>query len=455
MPRVLEDGSLEFGGAPLGGTTLGGTASVRALALGTASLARVTGDDAAARRGLSVLALARGEPLPAALRADEARALARVAGWIRSGCDASRSQREDEARASWDRLVKTGDPLDWAASFQGTRFLQERKRAWSLLAAQRLGPRLLGATVLDAARGKLGWDAAEGSLLAWNAAFVSSRARVQRSALGLELSGVRLALEAGRADFGAAVLDAVQGPVEFALGRHVLAIDANGRTSARVGDREIVSGMVSWKPSRRLEAETGPETAPDGVSFPIDSAHVWFVPLDPSAVGTSLALSVERARVRSLEVTPAKGALETSLPRFAELALSRLAGEGRVLRDGADGRAGLALEGGWTVGADGTLAANGPARLTALVPVDLGVAQLTVEATEGVSLGWGEPRFPVPVTETLIFERLELSAREADALTVGDFLRFALPRSSGPRRFTLKIDAGAHATVRGLTLVSE
>ncbi len=81
-----------------------------------------------------------------------------------------------------------------------------------------------------------------------------------------------------------------------------------------------------------------------------------------------------------------------------------------------------------------------------------GSAQLAVEATEGVSLGWGEPRFPVPVTETLIFEKLELQAHEADALTVGDILRFSLPRASGPRRFTLRIDAGAHATVRGLTL---
>ena len=396
-----------------------------------------------------MLALARAEPLPAALRADEARALARVAGWVKSGRETARSQREDEARASWEKLVHAGDPLEWAGRFQGTRFLQERKRAWSLLAAERLGPRLLGATVLDPARGKLGWDAVEGNLLAWNAAFVSSRARVQRTAVGLELSGVRLALDAGRADGGAVVLDAVKGPVELALGRHVLGFDERGRPWARVGDREIeATGTADWKQSRRFEAAAGT----DGVLFRLDATRLALVPVDAQAVGTSLALSVEQARIRSFEVLPAPGALETSLPRFAELALSRLPDEGRVLRDGADGRSGLVLEGGWTVGADGTLAANGPARLTALAPVDTGSALLAVEATEGVSLGWGEPRFPVPVTETLIFEKLELQAREADALTVGDVLRFSLPRANGPRRFTLRIEAGAHATVRGLTL---
>ncbi len=463
-PRVLDDETLDL-------RAESHVSCVRPLALASETLAHATGDDSISKRALAVLAVARGEPLPTGLRAEDAKTLLALASWREGARGAVKAARERTAKAEWDALLREGDPEAWATRAAGTAFFAEQRRAWTLLAAERLGvEKLLGAT-LDTTQNRVRWEA---HFLGFDVAFVATSVRIDRGAEGLDLAGVRLRLDAGKARGCAAVLDGVKGHVTFALGRHVLLLDGTTRPNATVGGVEVGGDDTrpDWSGVRRLDAtffERDPTRVVDQgspvVIFKLDKLRLAKVPLDTSAPPSTptIELSLEDARLRSLEVTAVRGAIENALPKLAGVKLPRLverrSESGRVLRDETDRLAGLRLEGRpgtWKTLADGALEATGPARLVALVPVDAGAAVLGLDASPGVSLGFGEPGFAAPATAKGTYRRLSLVAGPAtDGLTVDELLRVAAPRTKGPRSLVIDVAAGARAAVKGLKILAD
>jgi hypothetical protein len=125
------------------------------------------------------------------------------------------------------------------------------------------------------------------------------------------------------------------------------------------------------------------------------------------------------------------------------------------VRDPGEGHAGLRYKGSWEDGESGSLAAQGPARLVALAGVVRGEARLELEATEGVTVGFGSVRFPAPIGAR---EAITVTTDgERDVLRVGDAIRIALPGEpgGGARPFSIDVPARARAHVSGLAIARE
>jgi hypothetical protein len=457
-PHVLADDTIELRDERA-------TSCVEPLALATSTLDQATGPSGA--RATAVLAWLRGEPLPSSVADEDAAPLRAMRSWLVRTRPLAAKQREADAADEWETFSKGGDPAAWVGRFGLAPSFDGKRRDWTLAAAKLLGAeRLLGGARRNGP--SLAWRGASMDLLSFDVAFVSTTVRIERSETGLELAGVRVRLQAGRATQAAAKLEA-SGPLRFALRGHELLLDETGKPTAKVCTRDAEADIATaeWPGPRRLDAtwfEHDPtkvmEVGGPVVMFKLERtrlAKLGYEPAPPTGTPT-IELELASARIEALELTPSTGALEAALPELAEtrlkFLLDRAHGSGRLLRPGRPGRAGLRLEGAWRETKDG-LEADGPATLATLVRIETGAALLDLGASEGVTLGFGDGTFPAPLTRGAAKKLALVTSRTGDALTVDEILRVEHERVEGLRPFVLKLAPGAHAVVSGLQLLAD
>ncbi|HZU99459.1 MAG TPA: protein kinase, partial [Planctomycetota bacterium] len=456
-PHVLADDTIELRDERA-------TSCIEPLALATATLDQAAGPTGA--RATAVLAWLRGEPLPSSVADEDASPFRAMRAWLVRTRPLAAKQREADATDEWETFAKGGDPAAWAGRFALTPSFEGRRRDWTLAAAKLGVERLLGGARQDGAQ--VAWRGASMDLLSFDVAFVGTAVRVERSETGLELAGVRVRLDSGKATQAAVKLEA-SGPLRFALRGHELLLDETGKPTAKICTRDAEADIATaeWPGPRRLDAtwfEHDPtkvlEIGGPVVMFKLERTRLAKLPYEPAPpAGTpTLELELASARIEALELTPSTGALEAALPGLAETRLRSLLDRahesGKLLRAARPGRAGLRLEGTWRETKDG-LEADGPATLATLVRIDSGAVLLDLSSTAGVTLGLGDGTFPAPLTRTTAKKLALVASRTGDSLTVDEILRVEHERVEGLRPFVLKVAPGAHVALSGLQLVAD